>query len=40
MFIRFCLIDGIKESFDLFNIKIETEYALMRNEKDLIGTED
>jgi hypothetical protein len=35
--IRFCLIDGIKESF---NIKIEKGYVLMRNGKDLVGTED
>jgi hypothetical protein len=35
--IRFCLIDGIKESF---NIKVEKGYVLMRNLKDLVGTED
>ena len=35
--IPFCLIDGIKESF---NIKVEKGYALMRNLKDLVGTED
>jgi hypothetical protein len=34
--IQFCLIDGIKESF---NIKVEKGYALMRN-LDLVGTED
>jgi hypothetical protein len=34
--IRFCLIDGIKESF---NIKVEKGYVLMRNLKDLVGTE-
>ena len=34
---RFCLIDGIKESF---NIKVEKGYVLMRNLKDLAGTED
>ena len=34
--IQFCLIDGIKESF---NIKVEKGYVLMRN-LDLVGTED
>jgi hypothetical protein len=34
---RFCLIDGIKESF---NIEVDKGYVLMRNLKDLIGTED
>ena len=33
----FALIDGIKESF---NIKVEKQYVLMRNGKDLVGTED
>ena len=31
--IRFCLIES-------FNIKVEKGYALMRNLKDLVGTED
>jgi hypothetical protein len=31
------LIDGKKESF---NIKVEKGYVLMRNRKDLVGTED
>jgi hypothetical protein len=35
--IRFCLIDGIKKSF---NIKVEKGNVLMRNLKDLVGTED
>jgi hypothetical protein len=35
--IRFCLIDGIKKSFI---IKVEKGYVLMRNLKDLVGTED
>jgi hypothetical protein len=35
--IPFCLIDGIKESF---NIKVEKGNALKRNLKDLVGTED
>ena len=35
--IRFCLVDGIKESF---NIKVEKGYVLMRNLKNLVGTED
>jgi hypothetical protein len=35
--IPFCLIDGIKESF---NIKVEQGYVLMHNLKDLVGTED
>jgi hypothetical protein len=35
--IPFCLIDGIKESF---NIKVEKGYILMRNLKDLVRTED
>ena len=35
--IPFCLIDSIKESF---NIKVEKEYVLMRNGTDLVGTED
>jgi hypothetical protein len=35
--IPFCLIDGIKESF---NIKVEKGYVLMRNLKDLVGTRD
>jgi hypothetical protein len=35
--IPFCLIDGIKESF---NIKVEKGNVLMRNLKDLVGTED
>ena len=38
--IQFCLIDGIKETFDLFNIKVEKGYVLMHNGKDLVGTED
>jgi hypothetical protein len=38
MFIRFCLIDCIKDIFDLFNIKVEKGYVLMRNGKDLVGT--
>ena len=37
VFIRFCLIDGMKESF---NIKVEKGYVLMCNLKDLVGTED
>jgi hypothetical protein len=39
MFIRFCLIDCIKDIFDLFNIKVEKGYVLMRNGKDLVGTQ-
>ena len=35
--IRFCLIDGIKESF---NIKVEKGNVLIRNLKDLVGTQD
>ena len=35
--IRFCLIDGIKKSF---NIKVEKGNVLMRNLMDLVGTED
>ena len=35
--IPFCLIDSIKESF---NIKVEKGNVLMRNLKDLVGTED
>ena len=35
--IPFCLIDSIKESF---NIKVEKGNVLMRNIKDLVGTED
>ena len=35
--IRFCLIDGVKESF---NIKVEQENVLMRNLKDQVETED
>ena len=31
--IRFCLIES-------FNIKVEEGYVLMRNLKDLVGTED
>ena len=31
--IRFCLIES-------FNIKVGKEYVLMRNLKDLVGTED
>ena len=31
--IRFCLIES-------FNIKVEKGYVLMRNLKDLVGTED
>jgi len=34
------LIDGTKESFDLINVKVEKGYVLMRNGKDLVGTED
>jgi hypothetical protein len=33
--IPFCLIDGIKESF---NINVEKGNALKRNLKDLVGT--
>ena len=29
-----------RKSFDLFNIKVEKGYVLMRNRKDLVGTED
>ena len=35
--IQFCLIDGIKESF---NIKVEKGNVLMCSLKDLVGTED
>jgi hypothetical protein len=33
----FVLIDGMKESL---NIRVEKGYVLMRNGKDLVGTED